>query len=62
MQASRVEWAWALVWAVGIISVGAIFTIGGMGADSTKTGASTGSTVMGLVVLIDFFKWKLIGS
>jgi hypothetical protein len=32
-----------------------------MGTDSTKTGASTGSTVMGLVVLIDFFKWKLIG-
>ena len=45
----------------GKMGVGAISGIGGIGTASTKTGASTGSTVIGFKHLVSLGKRKLIG-
>ena len=47
---------------VGIIIDGAMTAIGGIGTASIKTGACTGSTVIGLTHLDSFGNKKLIGS
>ena len=46
---------------VGIIIDGAMTAIVGIGTDSIKTGACTGSTVIGLTHLDSFGSKKLIG-